>query len=64
MNLREKTYQLLHERPRTLTFAEIERKTELKQSWVRSFSQGKITGASADKVQKLYEFLSGKKLKV
>lgn len=64
MTLYNKTLELIKTRPRNLTFAEIEKRTGIKQSWLRAFSQGKIKDPSVNLIQSLYEFLTNTKLKV
>jgi len=48
----------------TLSHAEISRATGLTPSWLSRFAAGALHGASADKVETLYNYLSGKKLEV
>jgi len=64
MTLYEKTRELLKARPATMTFATIEQETGIKESWLRMFNRGKIEDPSVNTIQKLYEFLSGSKLRV
>lgn len=62
MNLAVEALRLLKNRHRDMTFADIERATGLKQSWLAMFSRGTINDPSHGKVTKLCEFLSGKKV--
>lgn len=64
MTLKEKTLDLLTNRPRPLTLAQISREADIKESWLRMFSRDKIEHPSVNTVEKLYNYLSIKKLKV
>ena len=66
MALYEKTIELLKNRPRDKTLKSISEDTGINLSWLRSFGQGRIKdkGPSVFTVEKLYEYLSGQKLKV
>lgn len=64
MTLLEKTRQLLANRPRNMTLQDIEAATGISESWLRVFSRGKISDPSVNKVQVLFEHLTGSKLKV
>lgn len=63
-NLTETTRELLINRPRTMTFYYIYEQTDIKKSWLAQFATGNIKEPSANTIQKLYEFLSGKKLEL
>lgn len=62
MTLFEKTVQLLKETNKTQK--QIAEETGLGYWWITTLSQGKVRDASVNKIQKLYEHLSGKKLVV
>lgn len=63
--LRLKTLKLLQERPRTLTLSTISNDTGLTMPWLNFFlSKGKECDAGSNKIVKLYEYLSGKTLKI
>lgn len=62
MTLFEKTVQLLRETKKTQK--QIAEETGLGYWWITTLSQGKVQDATVNKVQKLYEYLSGKKLVV
>ena len=62
MTLFEKTVQLLKETKKTQK--QIAEETGLGYWWITTLSQGKVQDASVNKVQRLYEYLSRKKLKV
>jgi broad specificity polyphosphatase/5'/3'-nucleotidase SurE len=55
------TRELLRHDSRSLF--EISRQTGIPFYWLRKFSSGEIKNPGADRAQKLYEKLSGKKLK-
>lgn len=61
-NLTAHTVALLRNRARSVTLANVEEKTDLKQSWLSALLYGQIKEPSADKIQRLYEFLSEKPL--
>lgn len=63
MNLCEKTKKLLNERPRKLLLANISFETGLTVPWLKKFAIGEIENPSVNRIQKLYEFLTGKSLK-
>lgn len=58
------TRDLLANRPRTLTYAHIEKETGVKVRWLETFAADKMAGPSCVKVETLYVFLSGKPLDV
>ena len=62
--LRDKTLELLINRPRSLTFESISKFTSLKVDWIKAFQNGKIEDPSVNKTETLYEFLINKKLKL
>lgn len=65
MNLYEKTKYLLRNRPAMVTFSDIEKATGIGEPWLRMLNKKDCTkDPSVNKVQKLYEYLSKKKLKV
>ena len=64
MNLYEKTLKLIRNCPRNITYADIGHNTGLSIHWIEKFGQGKIKNPSVQKVQTLYEFLTGKKLEI
>jgi hypothetical protein len=47
-----------------LNVPELFRQTGIPFYWIRKFMQGDVTNPPVDRVQKLYELLSGKTLKV
>ncbi len=63
--LRERTYELLRNRPMSLTLLEIATATGIKQSWLNHFQQKGLTmSASVDRIEALYNFLADKKLTI
>lgn len=62
LSLLERTRQLLVDNKQT--FLEIYNATGLSPSWLSLLATGKIKEPSVAKVQKLYEHLSGKRLRV
>lgn len=62
-SLRLKTFELLKNRPASVTLAEVAERANLPITWVRSFHlKGNKNGANVDKVQALYQYLTGKSL--
>lgn len=62
--LKEKTQALAWKRLRNTTIKDLSDQTGLSPTWLHTFAQGKIKLADVGKVQKLYEFLTNKKLDV
>jgi hypothetical protein len=62
--LRDKTLGLVKNRPVHLTLKQISEETKLPVGWLKVFAQGKIDDPSCNRVETLYEFLSGEQLKV
>lgn len=61
-SLHDRTLLLLKESGATLP--EIYKETHLPYYWLKKFSSGEIRDPSVNRVQRLYEFLSGKRLEV
>lgn len=62
-NLTDTTITLLRHRDTTLTLAIIAKKCDVSVAWLASLlSKTPPSDPSADKIQRLYEFLSGKPL--
>lgn len=61
--LHAKTLELLRNRPRNISLLDISGKTGLTLEWLKKFHTGKPDSA-VSKVEKLYEHLSEKSLKV
>lgn len=63
LDLRVDAHRLLVERKACVTLQDIASATGLKLSWVKAFHlNGATSSASADKIQTLIEYLTGKKL--
>jgi transcriptional regulator with XRE-family HTH domain len=60
--LAEKTRELLQNRRRTLTIAEISYRLGVSENWVSLFATGKISDPSVNTIQDLYELLTGQHL--
>lgn len=60
--LLEKTLKLVRDEPRGLLA--VAQKTEIPYHWLRKFAAGKIPNPSVNRVQKLFEKLSGKTVKL
>jgi hypothetical protein len=60
--LRERTYDLLRTRSFQTSVGKICRETGLSRGFVEDFSRGRTKDPSADRVQVLYEYLSGRQL--
>ena len=62
-SLRIKTFRLLRDRPASTTLKDIATASGLTESWVKNFHwRGANHSASVDKVEILYEYLTGKSL--
>lgn len=61
-SLKERTWALYRERPRRITVEMIIRDTGISRGWLADFSNQRQIHVSVDKVQTLYEYLTGKKL--
>lgn len=64
MTFLEKTRKLLNDRPRSVTFAKIQKETGLTESWLKMVASGSIKDPSVNLVEKLYVYLSGKQMGV
>lgn len=64
MTFLEQTKKMLNERPRSVTFARIEKETGLKQSWLKMVANGTIKDPSVNLIETLYFYLSGEKMGV
>jgi hypothetical protein len=62
--LRDRTLLLLRELPRHRTLKEVADECDLKLSWLTAFARGEIDHPSVNRIEKLYEHLTGRKLKV
>ena len=60
----QRTHRLLHERDATLSLMDIYDATGISFHWLTKFAAGKITDPSVNTVQRLYEYLAKKPLKV
>lgn len=60
--LRDKTRQLLKNRPATVDYRDIEEATGLKQSWLKAFACKGIENPDVNKIETLYEYLTQKEL--
>jgi transcriptional regulator with XRE-family HTH domain len=56
------TQHLLINRPKPVTFAKIEAGAGISPRWLGDFANGRITEPSAQRIQKLYEYLTGEPL--
>ena len=61
-NLRDATLELVRNRPRHITYRDIEAATAIKKEWLAKFQQGKFDDPGVNRVETLYTFLSGKTL--
>jgi len=61
-SLRERTFELLRERPRNITLQQIADESGISFGWLGDFSAGRGKHISCDKVQTLYEYLTGELL--
>jgi transcriptional regulator with XRE-family HTH domain len=62
VTLRSRTRDLLINRPRRLTLSDVAEGTGLTQPFLEDLLYKDIKNPSVDRIQILYEFLSGKKL--
>jgi predicted transcriptional regulator len=60
LSLMNETLRLLKERNQTLP--EVASATDIPFYWLRKFHYGEVKNPSVNRIQKLYEFLSGRKL--
>lgn len=63
-SLTETTRTLLIERVRVDTMRDIARASGINEHWLGKFRSGGIANPGSNRVQKLYEYLTGKKLKL
>jgi hypothetical protein len=61
-SLHRKTLELLKQS--RIPLPEIYKETHLPYYWLKKFSSGEIKDPSVNRVQRLYEFLAGRKLEV
>lgn len=59
-----KTLHYLKTRPREMTLKQVSEATQVPLSWIKMFSYTRVEHPSAPRVEKLYEYLSGKELQV
>lgn len=62
--LRDKTLQLLKERPSTVNLKDVAKGSGLTEAWIKSFHLGKFKHPSVVHVETLYEHLTKRSLKV
>jgi hypothetical protein len=62
--LRDKVLDLVRNRPVHLTLKKISEDTKLPVGWLKVFAQGAIEAPSCNRVETLYEYLTGTTLKV
>lgn len=62
--LLDRTLELVRNRPVTLTYEELAKRTGLNVYWIRLFARGKIDNPGVVHVCRLYEFLAQAELKV
>lgn len=62
--LRDATLEAVRNRPVHLTLKKISDETGLPVGWLKVFSQDKVPDPSANRVETLYEYLTGERLKV
>lgn len=58
--LRDKTLELVHNRPRHLTYKKIEKETGLSHLWLSHFAQQRFDEPGVNRVETLYTYLSGR----
>ena len=61
-SLRDKTLELLLNRPFTKKYKDIEAETGLPEGWLKSFAAGYSKTPSVNRIETLYTYLSGKVL--
>jgi hypothetical protein len=59
-----RTLQLVRELPRTTTLTEVATETGIPLGWLSAFYRGEITAPNVNRIQILYEHLSGAQLEV
>lgn len=60
--LAEKTLDLVQNRPRSVTLADLAKRVRVSVSWMGKFAQGLIPNPGVNTVQKIYDALSEKPL--
>ena len=59
MRLLDHTKELFRLRPRTMTLPRVASEAGIDLSWLQQLSKGTLKSVDADKLQTLYEFLTG-----
>lgn len=62
MRLNTRTLALLKQRPRTMTYTAIADATGLDVGWIKAFAAGRHKDGMCDRIQTLWEYLTGTKL--
>ena len=62
--LRDKTLELLKNRPAFITLEKIAEETGLGSRWLSMFNNGRISKPSVNAIQTLYEYLTKSEIKV
>lgn len=61
-NLRERTLDLVRNRPPSLTLKTLASEADVNYDWLKSFVTGRIPSPGVDNVEKLYTHMTGKQL--
>lgn len=62
--LRDETLRLLADRPARITFKRISKDTGLPESWLSMFGNGSINDPSVNRIETLYEYLTGRSITI
>lgn len=62
--LRDRTLSLLQDRPARVSLKLISEETGLPESWLSMFGQGNIDDPSVNRIETLYEYLSGQAITI
>lgn len=63
-SLRDKTLELLRNRPVTKTYKIIEAETRLPEGWLKSFANGQSKDPAVNRIETLYTYLSGRAIRL
>ena len=59
-SLRDKTQELVYNRPRHMTYEVIKKETGIPVGWITKFAAGKFPDPGVNRVETLYSYLSGR----
>lgn len=62
--LRDKTLDLLRNRPAWKTYTQIAEDTKIPVGWIKEFSRGTMNGPDVNRIETLYEHLAQKPIDI